>query len=644
MMKLFLIVILTLFCFASDKVEIQKIDELYKRNKELLADVKLYINNLIKKEQDSLQDMLLDEYSSIKELQNGLKKAYKIAKLNGLNINRLKSLYELSKKTILRSDFIKQDSLQAVSTANSFQRWFDLTGSTYAKIQEEKAEIQKQRVALYKRVTLSFIKAITTKDATKAYNEFKRYANALHIIQSSDANQLIAQAEALVAEQKLVSDTVTTLPVVGDSLDILTIVQGEDLSGRELTSLERGLTLVAIVAPDILVQSIKRNPTVAETLGKMGAYISHLSKKTKKNVPRSAEVQRYFTKLNQTKNEEIQRWRTFYNEKIEEAKRLSSISKEVRFAKANMLERELQKSFERESPLKVEMGEKILQTAKKRDEIIIIRPVNKKMLTRLEEGAYTKGMNVKGKSANSGIANGYIPKKQKFSKLKDKKEIEKFQKKVDKSLKVERVKGVDIVPDMVKSKQLITTKNGVEYKGIELFNKNSKESIALFKSSDGKIVDENFKEVSKDLLKNYDTKNSKPFEVLTDIQGNYLTADIDILSIGSKKHETVLQSDPLMGNINSHEMDTVSELNRAMKSKKYPDRLLVHHGSENKFLSKTSKPDFPLSAYSPDGKVAVIKNERELKDYFHMQKLRGYDLQPNPFWNWGKYDPKIGYK
>jgi hypothetical protein len=40
----------------------------------------------------------------------------------------------------------------------------------------------------------------------------------------------------------------------------------------------------------------------------------------------------------------------------------------------------------------------------------------------------------------------------------------------------------------------------------------------------------------------------------------------------------------------------------------------------------------------------VLKTENELKEYFHMQKLKGYNLEPNPFWNWGKWDPKTGYK
>lgn len=656
-----IIFILFTSLLANKESELYKrVETLEKQNKELFVEVKVLIDELVKKEKDSLANLLLDDDSTSKDLRVGLEKAYLIAKGNGLDVERLKKLYELSKKVVLRTDFAKEDSLQAISSANSFKKWFDLIGDTHLRIQKEKQKAQEMRVAFYKKVTLQYIKALVQKDATQAYREFSKYVDALRSIQSADSEHLIAQAESLVAEQKLIADLSSGLPGVGEAMDIMMIVTGEDMSGEKLSTFERGLTLVMILTPEVLEQVIKRNPVVAEAIGKIGASISQMpakafdkitGKSAKAAKAKSKEALRKHLATLKGPSDEVKKWREFYSQKIVEKKKLAVLSNEVKEKIAKQSDEAIFEVFKRKNPLGSDMGDKISDVAKKRNETIITRPISDDLGDRLAEGAYTKGMNVKGKSANSGIASGYVPKKQKFSKLNDADEIKKFQKKVDESLKTETVvvDGVahTITPQRVNAKQLVKKKNGIEYKGVELFEKGSENTVAVYKRADGKLVDENFQELSEEMLKKYDTSNAKPFEVLTDMDGNYLAADIDLLAVGSKKQETILQNDALMGNINSNEMGTVDEMNRALKVDDYPDRQLVHHGGENNFMNADSKllpeRDFPMTAYSPDGKVAVLETEAELKAYFHSQKLKGYDLQPNPYWGWGEYDPKVGY-
>lgn len=641
--KIFLLLFLSVFTLANNEALIREIEEVDKKNKELFAEVKVYIDRLMEEEKKSLSMLGLDADSSVKELQQALEKSYNIAKLNGLDLKKLKSLYELSKKVILNSDFVKYDSKQSVSTTNSFQAWFDITGSNYADIQEEKAQNQAQRAAFYKKTTIQYIKALNAKDANDAYNEFKKYVDALRTIQSADTDTLIAQADLLVAEQKLVADLSSGLPLVGEAMDIMMIVSGEDLSGQQLSNFERGFTFVALITPEVLTQALKRNPAIAKALGKFGASVKNMPKKTLAKIKSKKVLKEYLESLSGA-SDEVLKWRKFYEAKIQESKRLASMDKSLKDFLSKDIENSLEKVYDRPRNLGENLSEKISNTAKKRDEIIIIRPTNDDLSKRLAEGAYTKGMNVKGKSANSGIASGYVPTKQKFSKLEDAKEIAKFQKKVNESLETVEVAGTVISPQRVSSKQLVVTRGDVKLEGIEIFKKGSDESIAVFKRADGKIVNEKLEELSEEVLKNYDLKNAKSFEVLTDMKGNYLTADIDLLAVGSKKRDTIMQNDALMGNIKTHEMATVDEMNRAMKDNKYPDRQLVHHGGENQFMNKESALDFPLTAYSPDGKKAILENEKEVKKYFHMQKLKGYDLQPNPYWGWGEYNPQIGYK
>lgn len=641
--KIFLFLGLSVLVLANNEALIKAIEEVDKKNKGLFSEVKVYIDKLMQEEKRSLSMLNLDSDSSVKELQIALEKSYSIAKLSGLHVEKLKSLYELSKKVILSSDFVKYDSKQAVSTTNSFQAWFDITGSNYADRQEEKAQNQAQRVAFYKKTTLQYIKALNAKDANDAYSEFKKYVDALRTIQSADADTLIAQADLLVAEQKLVADLSSGLPLVGEAMDIISIVSGEDLSGKQLSNLERGFAFVALITPDVLTQALKRNPAIAKALGKFGAGVKNMSKKALAKVKSQKALKKYLASLSEA-SDEILKWRKFYDIKVLETKKLASMDDGLKKLLATDVDESLANVYKRKNKLGENLSEKISETAAKRDEIIIIRPTSDDLSERLAEGAYTKGMNVKGKSADSGIASGYVPTKQKFSKLEDVEEIAQFQRKVDESLESIEVAGTTITPQRVSTKQLVVTRGDVKLEGIEIFKNGSDESIAVFKRADGKIVNENLEEISEEILKNYDVKNAQPFEVLTDMDGNYLAADIDLLAVGSKKKETIMQNDALMGNINSNEMGTVDDMNRAMKSDKYPDRKLVHHGGESRFMNKDSVLDFPLTAYSPDGKKAVLLNEAEVKKYFHMQKLRGYDLQPNPYWGWGEYDPQVGYK
>ncbi|PHQ92807.1 MAG: hypothetical protein COB42_00265 [Sulfurimonas sp.] len=505
-------------------------------------------------------------------------------------------------------------------------------------------------MTFYKKTTLQFIKAISQKSAQKSYEEFKKYVDALRTIQSADADALIAQAEKLQAEQELIAELSSGLPVVGDAIDIVALATGKDLTGRELSSFEAGLTLVSLVAPDLIIQAIKRNPAIAESLGKLMAAVSGAPKKTITKLSKTRkEALQYLDELSKkTPSEEVLKWRDFYYQKIREANKLASLDKAARDKLIKISQEKLEKTLRRDNPLGDTMGDKIADVANDLDEVIVTRPTSPDLADRLAEGAYTKGMNVKGKSADSGIASGYVPAKQKFSKMTDPEEIAKFQRKVDESLQTTDVivdgKKYTITPQMVGKKQLVVTRGGMELKGVEIFKKGSTESIAVFKSADGRLLDENLVEISEDLLKKYDVDKAIPFEILTDMKGNGLAADIDLAMVGSKKGNKILQNDGLMGNIDANEMGTVAAINKGLKSDAYPDRNLVHHGGENSFMNKDSVPDFPMVGYVPNGAKSVIQNVEEFKEFVHLQKLKGYTIDPNPYWGWGEWDPLHGYK
>jgi hypothetical protein len=50
--------------------------------------------------------------------------------------------------------------------------------------------------------------------------------------------------------------------------------------------------------------------------------------------------------------------------------------------------------------------------------------------------------------------------------------------------------------------------------------------------------------------------------------------DLDLLAVGLKKQSTIMQNDYNMGNINSNEMGTISDLNKAMHVEEFSHQKL----------------------------------------------------------------------
>ena len=393
------------------------------------------------------------------------------------------------------------------------------------------------------------------------------------------------------------------------------------------------------------------------------------------------------------KSRDIDKWRRHYYVKLREQEHLASLSSEqlkdlIEESGDALKDRKIKQfgkdTFDTDEILPDDLRRKIDEVAKKNNTIILARPVNKHVAKWLEMGASTKTMFVKGKSADTGVFAGLIPKKQKYSKLKNPDEIKAFQNKVDTSLrgetsyvnyskremdtfkkaldaegdlviignkpftkdKLKKIVDGEIAHPMVAAKQLEVPHNGQIFKAVELpkiGGDEFTEGLVVYKK-DGKYFDEAFNEIEPKNLKGYDLNAQEPFEVLTDPKGNMMTADLDLLDVGTNKNKRgIMQDDGMMGNIDSHDMKIVNEINQATSDARFPNQNISHHGGEASFINRNSKPDFPIVAHAPDGQM-LIESEEQLKAYYHHQKLKGYDLEPNPFWNWGEWNPTKGYQ
>lgn len=682
----------------ANKINQEKILKLDEENKALFKEVRNFTEELLANEESLLKDKLKkfeDDPDTMdsKSLNSTMNRALKIAQGYGMDTAKLTSLYKLSKKVILRSEFKEYNSDTKTFTQKKIDEWISWALQGEEKVARKAQKIQEQRVALYKKVSLAYIKALMEKDAIKSYNHLKKYNQALRKIQSADADILTAEADLLVAEQKLVADMVSTMPLVGDALDVLSLATGEDLSGEKLSNLERGIGIILLLTPNTIEQVIKRNPSISRYLGMLSAHAANIKDdgvNKAANLIGSQKIQNLIQKT--FKSRDIDKWRRHYYQKLREQERLASLSQKELGELLDKSEKVLTSSgirkvgvdsIDTNEVLSLTKRKQIDEVAKKNNTIIITRPVNKDADKWIELGASTKGMPVKGKSADTGLFAGLIPKKQKYSKLKNADEINNFQNKVNNSLNGE-ARYVNYTPDEIKtfqkavrenkpnakignqvyskeqmegilqrevanplvgSKQLKLSVNGEVYKAVELPKIGGDQyakGLVLYKKGN-KYYNKNFVEVDMNKIKKYDTTTEEPFEVLTNTDGKILTADLDLLDVGTKGKREIMQDDSIMGNIDSHDTGIIHKINKATKDERYPNQKLSHHGGETSFINKQSRPDFPVVAHTPDGQF-VIKDEKQLKIFYHHQKLKGFDLEPNPFWNWGEWNPKGGYK
>ncbi|NJO18414.1 MAG: hypothetical protein HC877_22575 [Thioploca sp.] len=230
-------------------------------------------------------------------------------------------------------------------------------------------------------------------------------------------------------------------------------------------------------------------------------------------------------------------------------------------------------------------AEAFSQVAVDLDEVIIVRPVNPYATERIAEGSATKSLHIKGKSADWGEHSGFIPRDQKYSKLGN--------------------------PD----------KGEIDWAEIEKYNAKNEEAIT---KSVVTVVE-------------VDGPGGIKIEVLADPHtGRPITADYDLLAMGSQGSKGEMFFDPDMGSITFGQKETILELNQAVQKKGYEGGTIVHHGPESQ-NPNTPGPDClpkaPCTAYTPDGQIITLTND-QLKDFFRIWQEKGYNLEPHKKWGW----------
>ena len=313
------------------------------------------------------------------------------------------------------------------------------------------------------------------------------------------------------------------------------------------------------------------------------------------------------------------------------------------------------------------------RVADERNVVIIGRPVNPDGTPLIQKGAATKIMDVKPKSGNWGPQSGYLPEKQRYSKIwKVFSEPGRSQKIIAYDGKVaENIASNITVPrhlsvDACNGKFWVYI-DEAKYSGPN--DMSAEDEVVLVPVMDPTRVCRWGDDFSPDMaIRDCDlidgSQQLAPFNVMAtpdvlekdNVTPRLLTADYDLLMIGFQQGAENPYAPPTdipfkqgVGQITSEQETLLTHLNEAVRQAGYDGGNVSHHGPENQF-SLSPYIDYPVTVFAPDdipgqsrGEIHSIRmgppgfRDIHLKRYVNRMRRRGFDLYDNteaPGWNW----------
>ena len=579
-------------------------------------------------------------------------------------------------------------------------------------------------------VAQSRLKSLNCKDPV--VDQLRRYVSAVQMLASAEADTFIAEAENVVAEQQLIGDLVAGIPLVGDAIDFYSLYSGEDLSGQCLSRTSLAITAVFSIIPFIpaswFTQAIKRFGLedhvarlltwAAESAEWSAGQIQGLARWAGISPEWVRKVQAaLMTEINVTANGiEIAPGRAgrisqSHRQKVDEALGMNgTVARNTEMAmEGQVLMRNLTPEIRNKmeatsnrimsrnldavpanaraaagdfdgvvdaSNMVPEHLEAFHRLSKEKDSVIIFRSVNEDAAQRIAENFPTKWMDVKGKSADWGPQRAFIPVDQKFSKLGNPNksigpdelaEIADYYKKVDNCVSSGKCAKVELTLSDGNSVHVLKNPDGTEVPVL-------RDPGGVYRNSDtGAVIDVTGGTVT-------------PMEVLAgktpDGKLVPLTADYDLMAVGSRSDVTTSQASKTEGFITAEERALNADINKAGREAGYEGGNLVHHGPENQYFDSPGalSNDPEITVIDPQKGMKTIPRcdvdcmkkwcqssgqcgglpicatdaasppcifvdpDRLFKDYMHDARLRGYtNLRPNSAWNWGDVNGLSGW-
>jgi hypothetical protein len=182
---------------------------------------------------------LADAQDKIRNYQREIKKTARKLIPEIYNYDDVEKQYigQFDPQQIEKAKSLHQDLLAKVDTLSptgELPSWVESLGFSQPK-SEDPAVVKEWRERIKSSLNTGWLSALATGDTGIVYGELKDHLQ--HINRFRDASRLAADAsyEQIVGNQQLVNDVVSSIPAVGDVVDIYAALRGEDLAGNKLT-------------------------------------------------------------------------------------------------------------------------------------------------------------------------------------------------------------------------------------------------------------------------------------------------------------------------------------------------------------------------------------------------------------------------
>lgn len=338
------------------------------------------------------------------------------------------------------------------------------------------------------------------------------------------------------------------------------------------------------------------------------------------------------------------------------------------------------------------------ELADNRNEIFVFRSVNPDATEAIARNFATKGMNVKGKSADWGAHAAFIPVDQNLSKLGNPEAMARLQ-------ASDPAKYQEQLDEIVKfHKKVADCIDNGECREVALELPEGKVKVipadpaagrshprSLVEGADGRFYERRVdtrsgRTVTYEAvdMAAAEAEAAKDLMVLADPEtGLPLTADYDFLAISIKDRHRSPSFHPERGFTEPKQWESIDAVNEVAKNKDYTGGRVAHHGPEvffpaspgamevDPYVTVIGPRDTPFTregvAHVPrcdedcmrlwceatnlcggleiclgdpprNAPCIPVDPNRLLKDFFHSARLRGWNLTPNSRWGWGDYN------
>ncbi len=143
------------------------------------------------------------------------------------------------------------------------------------------------RRELWQSVSIAYIRSLLEPDSEKAMADFRGYTAALRNIQ--EAEKFVMESEKMMLEAKLqlARDISSGVPYLGEAIDLLGAITGENLfTGEKLSGAQRTMDALLVIVPEAL-ESLLANPAASRKLKDLTGKLAGISAKGAKRLAKA---------------------------------------------------------------------------------------------------------------------------------------------------------------------------------------------------------------------------------------------------------------------------------------------------------------------------------------------------------------------